>query len=556
MSEFFQDAPKLGNQYEGDTLLRDYLRWRLPAKMLAGIEPDLRRLGHRVATDIFAMGEAAESAPPRHVPYDAWGRRIDRIETSDAWRALDQVSAEEGIVATGYERAHGARSRIDQFARLYLFAPSSGLYSCPLAMTDGAARFLELHGDADTRPVFEHLTSRDPKQFWTSGQWMTERTGGSDVGSTSTVARCEHGLDYRLYGEKWFTSATTSQVAMTLARIEGAPGGSPGLSVFLITLRGSDGMLRNIRVNRLKDKLGTRALPTAELILDGTPARLVGGAGDGVRKIAALFNITRVYNTVAAVAGMRRAIVLASDYARRRRAFGKSLIEHPLHVETLADMQVKQRAAFLLAFRVVELLGRDECGEATESESRLLRLLIPVAKLYTAKRAIAIASETLEAFGGAGYVEDTGIPRLLRDAQVLSIWEGTTNVLSLDALRAVERTDALVAWTAEVRRRLNSAQKSELSPIIGRTLGAVQRIEEYAAGAARAGTEFQQAGARAFAYAIARTESAALLIEHAVARPDRVTVTTAQRWCARELAPLVEGNAERRAGSGALAGSD
>ena len=556
MPEFFQDVPRLGNQYEEDALLRGYLRWRLPSKMRAEIEPGLHRLGHRVATDIFALGEAAESSPPRHVPYDAWGRRVDRIETSDAWHSLDQVAATEGIVATGYERAHGAHSRIDQFARLYLFAPSSALYSCPLAMTDGAARFLELHGDASTQPVFAHLTSRDPSQFWTSGQWMTERTGGSDVGSTSTVARCERGDDYRLYGEKWFTSATTSQVAMTLARIEGGPAGSAGLSVFLITLRDSDGMLRNIRVDRLKDKLGTRALPTAELTLDGTPALLVGGAGDGVRKIAALFNITRVYNGVAAVAGMRRAIALASDYARRRHAFGKSLIEHPLHVETLADMQLELRAAFLLAFRVVELLGREECGEATESESRLLRFLIPIAKLYTAKQAIAIASETLEAFGGAGYVEDTGVPRLLRDAQVLSIWEGTTNVLSLDTLRAMERSDALSAWTADVRRRLSGVQKTELSACARQTLGAVQRVEEYAARATRAGSEFEQTGARAFSYAVARIEAAALLIEQAVAQPDRVTVTAAQRWSGRELAPLVEGDAEHRAGSGALAGLD
>src|SRR5437762_2533970 len=143
---------------------------------------------------------------------------------------------------------------------------------------------------------------------------------------------------------------------MTLARVESAPAGGSGLSVFLITLRDTDGRLRNIRVDRLKDKLGTRALPTAELTLEGTPAQLVGGAGDGVRKIATLFNVTRVYNAVAAVAGMRRAIALASDYARRRHAFGKPLVEHPLHLETLADMQLELRAAFLLAFRVVELI--------------------------------------------------------------------------------------------------------------------------------------------------------------------------------------------------------
>ena len=552
MSEFFQDPPRLGNQYDDDALLRTYLRWRLPANMRAEIEPDLHRLGHRAATDILALGEAAEASPPRHVPYDAWGRRVDRIETSDAWRELDRISATEGIVATGYERRHGAHSRIDQFARLYLFAPSSALYSCPLAMTDGAARFLEVHGDESVRPVFAHLTSRDPNAFWTSGQWMTERTGGSDVGSTSTVARCAEGDTYSLRGSKWFTSATTSQVAMTLARIEGAPAGSHGLSVFLIELRDSDGMLRNIRIERLKDKLGTRALPTAELTLEGTPARLVGGAGDGIRKIAALFNVTRVYNAVAAVAGMRRAIALASEYARKRRAFGKSLIEHPLHLETLADMQLELRAAFLLAFRVVELLGKDECGDATESESRLLRFLIPVAKLYTAKQAIAVASEALEAFGGAGYVEDSGIPRLLRDAQVLSIWEGTTNILSLDALRAMERSDVLAEWASDVRRRLAGVKSVGLSSCAEQTLNAVQRIEQYAARATRAGTEFQQASARGFSFAIARTEAAALLVEQANAANDDVSVTSARRWCARELTPLVEADAEHRAGSAAL----
>src|SRR5256714_12988187 len=490
MSEFFQDPPRLGNQYDDDALLRAYLRWRLPVSMHAEIEPDLHRLGHRVVTDILALGEAGEMSPPRHVPYDAWGRRVDRIETSDAWRELDHISATEGIVATGYERIHGAHSRIDQFARLYLFAPSSALYSCPLAMTDGAARFLEAHGDKSLQPVFAHLTSRDPNEFWTSGQWMTERTGGSDVGSTSTVARCEEGDKYSLHGAKWFTSATTSQVAMTLARIEGAPTGSHGLSVFLIKLRGGDGMLRNIRIERLKDKLGTRALPTAELTLDGTLAQLVGGAGDGIRKIASLFNITRVYNAVAAVAGMRRAVALASDYARRRRAFGKSLIEHPLHLETLAGMQLELRAAFLLAFRVVELLGKDECGDATEAESRLLRFLIPVAKLYTAKQAIAVASETLEAFGGAGYVEDSGIPRLLRDAQVLSIWEGTTNILSLDALRAMERSDVLDEWASDVKRRLSGVKAGALSSCAKQTLNSVKRIEQYAARAMSAGSEF------------------------------------------------------------------
>jgi len=191
MSEFFQDPPRLGNQYDEDAILRAYLRWRLPANTRAEIEPDLRRLGHRAVTDIFALGESAEASPPRHIPFDAWGRRVDWIETSNAWRELGCIAATEGLVATAYDRTYGAHSRINQFARLYLFAPSSALYSCPLAMTDGAARFLEVHGGEGLQPVFAHLTSRDPNEFWTSGQWMTERTGGSDVAISETLARPE-----------------------------------------------------------------------------------------------------------------------------------------------------------------------------------------------------------------------------------------------------------------------------------------------------------------------------------------------------------------------------
>lgn len=545
MAEFTQDSPKLANQYDDDSLLRSYLRWRLPSQVLAEVEPDLRRLGQRAVTDILALGEEAEQSPPHHVPFDAWGKRVDRIETSEAWRELDRISAAEGIVAAAYERAHGVYSRIDQFARLYLFAPSSALYSCPLAMTDGAARFLEVYGDESTRSVFAHLTSRDPRQFWTSGQWMTERSGGSDVASTTTIARCESGNDWRLYGLKWFTSATTSQVAITLARIEGAPAGGSGLSVFLVTLRDRDGLLRNIRVERLKDKLGTRALPTAELTLEGTPARLVGGPGDGIKKISTLFNITRIYNAVAAVAGMRRAIALAADYAKRRIAFGRPLIDQPLHVETLSDISLEFRAGFLLAFRVVELLGKEECGEASESELQLLRLLTPVAKLYTAKQAVAVASEALEAFGGAGYIEDTGIPRLLRDAQVLPIWEGTTNVLSLDMLRAVQKADALPAWIEDVRRRIAEVKSADAA----RVRDALNAIHQCFARAAETGAEQTQAAARSIAYSIARIEAAVLLLEHERATNDPSAVIAARRWCARHLVSITDANDSYRADS-------
>jgi hypothetical protein len=332
-------------------------------------------------------------------------------------------------------------------------------------------------------------------------------------------------------------------MAIALARIDGAPDGGRGLSVFFIELRDAHGALRNIRVNRLKDKLGTHALPTAELTLDGTPALLVGGEGDGVRKIASLFNVTRVYNAIAAVSGMRRGLALAQDYAARRTVFGKPLMEQPLHAETLADLDARFRASFFLTFQVVELMGREECGEASEAELAMLRLLTPVVKLYTAKQAVTVASEVLEAFGGAGYVEDTGLPRLLRDAQVLPIWEGTTNVLSLDVWRAIARTDALAPWLGDVRACMSCVKLPRLTSAVDQVLRGVEVIERYVA---RTQDEAaRERGARRLAFAIARTAAGARMIEHAAwsaARDDadRGAVDATLRWTAKGLARELE----------------
>lgn len=557
MSDFFQTPPCLGNQYEEDRVLRSYLEWKLPAAMLADIQPGLHRLGHRVVTDIYQLGQEAELSPPKHIPYDPWGKRIDHIEVSGAWKALDGVSAEEQLIAIAYERKHGALSRIHQFAKLYIFHPSSAIYTCPLAMTDGAARALELYGSTELRGrAFKHLTSSEPQQFWTSGQWMTERTGGSDVSGTSTIAKPD-GEHYRLSGVKWFTSATTSQMAMTLARIEGAPEGSRGLSLFYLELRDAKGRLNGIRINRLKEKLGTRALPTAELTLDNASAILVGGAGDGVKKISSLFNITRIYNACCAVGYMRRALALARDYAAKRVAFGRPLSEQSLHLETLAMMQVEFEGAFHLVFHAVELLGKEELNEASKEEQAVLRLLTPLIKLYTAKQAIALVSEALEAFGGAGYIEDTGLPKLLRDVQVLSIWEGTTNILSLDALRALRKENAAIPFLDDMEQRLSRINHHALESSRETVSVALLQLKEYIQKMAVMSEEEQQAAARCFAFSLTRTYGASLLLEHAhwalAQNKDQQVVITAKRWCAKNLTELIYPDEAYRNESKALA---
>ena len=207
--DFYQAGPELKNQFESDRVLLSYLKKNLPPEVFKAIEPDLKNLGERVITDILQMATEAEREEPVHIPYDPWGKRIDEIKVSRAWNELDKVAATEGIVAHGYRREFKEYSRIYQFAKLYLFHPSSAIYSCPLAMTDGAARVLELHGSEELKNrAFKSLISMDPQKFWTSGQWMTERTGGSDVSGTSTVAKMIDGV-WRLHGVKWFTSATT-----------------------------------------------------------------------------------------------------------------------------------------------------------------------------------------------------------------------------------------------------------------------------------------------------------------------------------------------------------
>ena len=532
VTEFFQDGPELGNPYDDDAVLRSYLKRTLPASLLSEVEPELRRMGERAITDIWELGLQAEREIPRHVPYDPWGRRIDHIEVSEAWTKLDRISAEEKLVAIAYERRQGEFSRVYQFAKVYLFAPSSAVYTCPLAMADGAARAIELYGDEALKgDAFRHLISSDPDEFWTSGQWMTEREGGSDVSGTSTLAKFENG-QYRLYGTKWFTSATTSQMAMTLARIEGAPEGSRGLSLFYVELRNKDGSLQNIRIHRLKDKLGTRALPTAELTLEGTPAVLVGGEGNGVKKIASLFNITRIWNATCAVAFMRRGLALAHDYAKRRKAFGHRLADLPLHQETLASLDAEFQGAFHFMFRVAELLGKEETGKASSEESALLRLLTPILKLYTAKQGIWIASEVLECFGGAGYMEDTGIPKLLREAQVLAIWEGTTNVLSLDMLRALLKEAAFEPWLKDVEAHLSQARSPELKEAVLATREAAAKIKRFLASPRENAT-------RSLSFGMARVYEACLLIAHAEWSKQ---FDVAKRWCSQDLAPFHEGS--------------
>ncbi|MEM7053090.1 MAG: acyl-CoA dehydrogenase family protein [Pseudomonadota bacterium] len=470
-----QTAPRLGNQFHDDWLLQGWLRCRVPDEMLQEHISALETLGAEAGDRLYRMQLADRENEPRLTQWNAWGERIDHIGLTSVWQHAQQLAAELGLIATGYDRTLGEHARSLQFARAWLFIPSTDFYGCPLAMTDGAARVLTNAGnEALAQRALPHLLSRDPAKFWTSGQWMTETIGGSDVSQTETIARQDENGQWRLYGRKWFTSAATSEMALTLARPDGQPTGSRGLALFYLEPRDTQGRLQQIEVLRLKDKLGTRKLPTAELWLNGAPAEPVAGLERGVAQIAPMLNITRSWNAITACTLMRRGLALATDYAHRRKAFGHTLIDLPLHRRTLTDLHADWAAASAATLDMIALLGQVEQRDEPD-QARLLRLLTPVIKLGSARDAIAILSEVLESFGGAGYIEDTGLPQLLRDAQVLSIWEGTTNILALDLLRAMDRV-GLESWLATQRQALDEIRDEALIAIVERIRPLLQQL--------------------------------------------------------------------------------
>ena len=455
MANFLQEPPALPDSWASDRALREATRFHLDEATFAAAVDDLAAMGELATRpETLALAARAELEPPIHVPYASWGERVDEIRVSDAYLELGRVGVQAGVTGLPYEDTpYGPGARVVWGALLALWGPSSALYSCPVAMTDGAARTLLLHGDLDDIAVVGRLTSRDPEQAWTSGQWMTETAGGSDVGRTGTVAARGEDGSWRLTGTKWFTSATTSEMALTLARPQGAPEGSKGLALFRIHRHLEDGSRNGIVVRRLKDKLGTRALPTAELELDGAIAYPIGDPydGGGVRRISTMLNITRIHNSWGATSAIGRGLAWARAYARVREVFGRPLHSMSAHRATLADMAVDYAASLALTMRCCQLMGRVEHGVASETEIALLRGLTPLTKLTTGRWSIAAVTEAMESLGGVGYCEDSTLPALVRNTHVIPIWEGTTNVLALDFLRAAARSGALEVVIEDAR---------------------------------------------------------------------------------------------------------
>ena len=549
------------NSYLADPFLQRCLTRLIPKDVYdEHVRPDLSRFGQRAAPEIWDLGRQCENEPPYLAGHtDAWGHRMkDQLITSPAWKKQKEISAEEGLISIPYERKH-QYSRIHQVAKLFLYAPVSGLYSCPLAMTDGAAKILG--GVSNTHPdikeAYDHLISRNPDEFWTSGQWMTEKRGGSDVGSgteTYAVGPQENGM-FDLHGYKWFSSATDSDMTLTLARIANEEGeithGTPGISMFFARTRLPNTNESNgITIFKLKNKLGTKQLPTGELVLEGTKARLISQVGRGIASISPMLTVTRLHNIISSVGAQRKMLNLARDYSRRREAFGKRLFEHPLHIHTLCKIETEIRGCTVLMLDLARQLGEEETGTISKEDALLLRLMMPVAKAYTAKKAVSNISEGLECFGGQGYIEDTGLPGILRDVQVLPIWEGTTNVMALDTVRAIGKTNgqALEALHGRILRVIEKGKQSSHEAVqnsTGTLNDNMKKFIQYMAEQDKLSIEQsikQQTVLRDFMFTLANLYIGTLLLEHVVNTSDvnNLDVNALKNWMGQtDLIPVV-----------------
>ncbi|GJC79732.1 acyl-CoA dehydrogenase family member 11 [Colletotrichum liriopes] len=525
---FFQELPVLPNQFFEDSSFQRVLRLFLPKHIIERVDVELAQFGEDVLSDrVFSWVTDSEKNKPylKGNGRDAFGRPTSELIVGEGWRGLQDFGIRNGIVATGYDTSLGSSARLVQFLRLHLWEGSASNVPCPSAMQDGAARLLQLHlardMDSAQRKVLEnalqHLLSRDPATAWTSGQWMTERAGGSDVSLTETVAQyipptkseladAEENIPlgpWSMSGFKWFSSATDSAMTILLARTQNGISAffapmrrhSPSATTMVGRSRGNAGTeLNGVRIQRLKNKSGTQSLPTAELELNGMRGWLLGQEGRGINEISTVLTLTRIHSAVAAVGYVGRGLAIARAYAKVRqvgagRGERMLLSESPLHMQTLADMTGEYHGLMLLTFFTAYLLGLDEHPETGGSGAShtpaaitldpkhvapLLRVLTPLCKAYVCKKSIPLLYGCMEALGGVGYMvnEETeylNVARLYRDCCVLSIWEGTTDVLATDFLRAlkhpkggaesIEALDALFAKNNRPEQRQYSANE-------------------------------------------------------------------------------------------------
>jgi alkylation response protein AidB-like acyl-CoA dehydrogenase len=449
------------NFYRADPALADLLRIHLPDALFRHIEPHLDRLGALAGGHLDECARLAD----RHVPVlhqrDRFGRDVQWIEYHPAYRELERVAfGEFGIHAMSLRK--GILGWPEKFpvvakhAFTFLFNQAEFGLGCPINVTDGCAKLLATFGSEVLKAKYlDGLTQTDMEKLTQGGQFMTEKEGGSDVGTLTTTAVAE-GDHWRLFGEKWFCSNADAEIVMLLARPQDAGPGTRGVGLFLMPRRLDDGSPNHYRIVRLKDKLGTRSMASGEIKFEGAIAYAVGRLDRGFVQMAEMVNSSRLSNGVKSTALMRRACHDAMTVAQNRVVFGNRIIDLPLARRQLMKIMLATEQALSLSFVTADALDRAEAG--SQGAAALLRILTPTLKFRATRDARKVCGDALEMRGGIGYVEEFATARLLRDSHLGSIWEGTGNIVAIDALRrAVGRHGADTALGADLHARLDDS---------------------------------------------------------------------------------------------------
>jgi acyl-CoA dehydrogenase len=451
------------NFYRGDPALRDLLDLYLDAGLRAHLEPHLDRLGALAAGELDECAALADKHPPVLHQRDRFGRDRQWIEYHPAYRRLEAVAyGEFGIHAMSHRPILGwktALSAVAKHAFTLLFNEAEFGLGCPINVTDSAAHLIRLFADEPTKARFlPRMLSQDMSELWQGAQFMTEKAGGSDVGALTSVARRTPD-GWRIYGEKWFCSNADASVATLLARPDGAPAGTRGLGLFAMPRLLDDGTPNRYRIVRLKDKLGTRSMASGEVAMDGALAYPLGHLDAGFKQMAEMINWSRLSNGVKSTALMRRAMHDAWQVYRHREVFGRRLLELPLAQRQLLKLQLPAEQALSMSFFTADALDRSEAaGHGANDARAVLRLATPVLKIRATRDARRVTGDAMEVRGGCGYVEDFANARLLRDAHLGSIWEGTSNIVGIDAIRrAVGRNGCQGAYQAALLDRLEAS---------------------------------------------------------------------------------------------------
>jgi alkylation response protein AidB-like acyl-CoA dehydrogenase len=436
------------NLYSADPGLETLLGLYLPEDLRDFLKPHLLKLGALAGSEFDELAARADRNPPQLHQRTRGGEDRQWIEKHPDYRRLEEAAfGEYGLAAMSHRAGVlGWPERMPpaaKYALSYLFVQAEFGVCCPLSMTDSLARTLARFGDAAlVARYLPGLTSQDMDALSQGAMFMTEQGAGSDVGATATRA-VKDGNAWRLYGDKWFCSNADASLALVLARPDGAPAGTRGLSLFLLPRTLEDGAANSYRIIRLKDKLGTRGMASGEIRLEGALAYLVGDEARGFAQMADMINLSRLSNGMRAAGLMRRALTEALFVSRNRIAFGKRLIELPLMQRQLVKMMLAAEAARSMLFFASKNLEKADAGD--DGARRRVRILTPLLKFRACRDARRVTGDAMEVRGGCGYIEEWPDARLLRDAHLGSIWEGTSNIVALDALRAIRKEAALEA---------------------------------------------------------------------------------------------------------------